>query len=97
VRILSALVFFQLQLELTNRPRGYLIVRRDRLHEEVKDLIDYLEPSEEEHIARKLVIQRASSCIRQVFENASVCVFGSFNTKLYLPSRFVAHPKFLRP
>ncbi|KAI8919016.1 hypothetical protein DFJ77DRAFT_452759 [Powellomyces hirtus] len=56
------------------------------LHEEINDYIAYLIPTEAEHAMRKLTVDRVTKVVQSVRPHAKVSVFGSFETKLYLPS-----------
>ncbi|KAI8819755.1 uncharacterized protein EV422DRAFT_598553 [Fimicolochytrium jonesii] len=56
------------------------------LHEEIDDYISYLIPTEAEHAMRRLTIDRITNVVHTVRPKADVRVFGSFETKLYLPS-----------
>ena len=59
-----------------------------RLHEEIDDYLKYVTPTEAEHALRKLTVDRIRQVAIDLWPNATVHVFGSFDTKLYLPSRF---------
>ncbi|KAJ3028041.1 hypothetical protein HDV00_010695, partial [Rhizophlyctis rosea] len=56
------------------------------LHEEIDDYVSYMSPSDAEHKMRLLTVSRLRTVVRSVFPNAEMSVFGSFDTKLYLPS-----------
>ncbi len=56
------------------------------MHREVKDLVDYLSPTEKEHSLRQFVVARIRRCVEDYWDDASLEVFGSFDTKLYLPN-----------
>ncbi|KAG0332704.1 hypothetical protein BG004_001134 [Podila humilis] len=56
------------------------------LTQEVKDFVDYISPTPEEHKVREYVHQRVQETIAKIWSDAQVIVFGSFNTRLYLPS-----------
>lgn len=56
------------------------------LNQEVLDFIEYIAPRPEEHAMRQIVVERVSSAVRSVWPNARVEVFGSFDTRMYLPS-----------
>ncbi|KAJ3017418.1 hypothetical protein HKX48_003554 [Thoreauomyces humboldtii] len=56
------------------------------LNEEIEDYIGYLVPTEAEHFMRQMTVDRIRETVLSVFPRAKVTVFGSFETKLYLPS-----------
>lgn len=57
------------------------------LHEEILDFVAYLSPTDEEHSVRVHVVESIRNVVKDVFGgDADVHVFGSFSTKLYLPS-----------
>lgn len=56
------------------------------LNAEVKDFIEYIQPRPNEHAMRQIVVERVTTAVRSVWPNATVEVFGSFDTKMYLPS-----------
>ncbi|KAG0320526.1 hypothetical protein BGZ99_004440 [Dissophora globulifera] len=56
------------------------------LTQELKDFVEYISPTREEHQIRRYVVRRISECINELWSDAEVVVFGSFHTKLYLPS-----------
>lgn len=53
---------------------------------EMRDLVEYLSPTEEEHIMRRFAVHRIRQCTQRLFPSSSLEVFGSFETKLYLPT-----------
>lgn len=55
-------------------------------NEEVEDYVKYISPTEAEHEMRVLTVERLRMVVKKIFPNASVSVFGSFETKLYLPT-----------
>lgn len=57
-----------------------------RLHYEILELVDYLNPTDIEHLLRSFVIKRVELAIKKWFPNAEIVPFGSFNTGLYLPT-----------
>jgi DNA polymerase sigma len=59
------------------------------LDDEIEDYLKFMEPSEEEHGLRLLTIARLRCVLQKEFPNSKLLPFGSFETKLYLPSRFV--------
>lgn len=62
-----------------------------KLHEEICDFVDFISPTREEHLARSQVVLRVKDVIDAMFNKkgkkvAKVHVFGSYETRLYLPS-----------
>ncbi|XP_067929695.1 terminal nucleotidyltransferase 4B-like [Watersipora subatra] len=57
-----------------------------RLHEEIKDFYDYMDPTDAEKHMRKQVVNRIQEVIQSLWPQAKVDVFGSFETGLYLPT-----------
>ena len=58
-----------------------------RLHQEICDLATWLSPTVEEHQMRVCVVDRIEAVITELWPHASVQIFGSFRTGLYLPTR----------
>ncbi|KAF9110280.1 hypothetical protein BGX27_006577 [Mortierella sp. AM989] len=56
------------------------------LTQELKDFVEYISPTREEHQIRKYVARRIEQMVKLVWRDAEVIVFGSFETKLYLPT-----------
>ncbi|KAF9923630.1 hypothetical protein FBU30_006353 [Linnemannia zychae] len=56
------------------------------LTQELKDFVDFLSPTREEHQVRKYVIQHIAKTVSELWPDAEVHVFGSYDTQLYLPS-----------
>ena len=56
------------------------------LHEEILDFYRYISPRPCEDVMRKEVVERVTSIIKNKWPEATVEVFGSFNTGLYLPT-----------
>lgn len=56
------------------------------LQKELGDFVHYISPSPAEHNMRKFVIKRIEEVIHNVWPDAKLEIFGSFNTHLYLPS-----------
>ncbi|KAJ3050127.1 hypothetical protein HK097_008903 [Rhizophlyctis rosea] len=56
------------------------------LHEEINDYVAWMSPSEAEHKLRILTIARLRNVVRKIWPAAEMSVFGSFETRLYLPS-----------
>lgn len=57
----------------------------DWLTKEIKDFVSYLSPSEAEIRARNNVIQRMQTLVQSMWADATVNVFGSYATDMYLP------------
>jgi DNA polymerase sigma len=57
-----------------------------RLNQEIFDFVEYMKPTLAEHSMRELVIARIQTVIKRTLPSASVEIFGSYRTKLYLPS-----------
>lgn len=58
----------------------------ERLNMEMNDLVEYLSPTEEEHTMRRFAVHRIRQCAQLIYPSCSVEVFGSFETRLYLPT-----------
>lgn len=58
----------------------------EMLQKEVQAFVDYISPTPEEHEVRGMIIECISRAIRSVWSDARVLPFGSYETKLYLPS-----------
>merc|ERR1712071_701178 len=56
------------------------------LHEEIEDFFQYMSPTPEEHQVRVDVVRRIKDVIMKIRPHASVHIFGSFHTGLYLPT-----------
>jgi len=56
------------------------------LHEEILDFYRYISPRPCEDVMRKEVVERVTGIIKNKWPEATVEVFGSFNTGLYLPT-----------
>ncbi|KAI9234740.1 MAG: hypothetical protein BYD32DRAFT_371754 [Podila humilis] len=56
------------------------------LTQELKDFVDFISPSREEHKIRQYVHRRIQRSVERLWSDAQVVVFGSFETRLYLPS-----------
>ena len=56
------------------------------LHEEILDFCKYISPRPSEEMMRNEVVQRVRGVIQNKWPEATVEVFGSFNTGLYLPT-----------
>ena len=62
-----------------------------RLNEEIHEFAKFISPTQQEHYARRGVVARVSELVDKTFNKdgnvvAKVHVFGSFETRLYLPS-----------
>jgi len=57
-----------------------------RLHNEIIELTNYLEPKEDEYKRREIAIQELIRIIKVEMPNVEIKPFGSFSTKLYLPN-----------
>lgn len=60
-----------------------------RLNEEVNAFVRYVSPLPEEHEIRELMVEWIRRTVTQEFPDAEVVPFGSFATKLYLPTGLV--------
>ena len=58
------------------------------LHEEIEDFFSYMSPTQEEHLMRVGVYTSIRDVILKLWDSAEVCIFGSFETGLYLPTRY---------
>lgn len=56
------------------------------LHRELLDFIGFVEPTEQEHKVRTVIVSRVRQVVQKKWPTASLHVFGSFDTKLYLPT-----------
>ena len=56
------------------------------LHQEINDFYDFIKPIEEEEFMRNRVVSRIEEIVLRLWPNAKVEIFGSFATKLYLPT-----------
>lgn len=56
------------------------------LHEEITDFYEFMKPLEEEEFMRNRVVSRIEAVVERLWPNAKVEIFGSFATKLYLPT-----------
>ncbi|KAK9454045.1 hypothetical protein V1511DRAFT_461037 [Dipodascopsis uninucleata] len=55
------------------------------LTQEIRDFVSYMSPSEEDVTSRAETVTRINKVVRSLWPDASVCVFGSYATNLYLP------------
>jgi non-canonical poly(A) RNA polymerase PAPD5/7 len=63
----------------------FMSVRLYRLHFEILQFYQFMIPTEEEHAVRQQVINRITNVINQYLPTASVDIYGSYKTGLYLP------------
>jgi len=56
------------------------------LHMEILDFVEYIAPLPEERNMRRDVVSRLTGVIKELWPRAKVDVFGSYRTKLYLPT-----------
>ncbi|KAF9303213.1 hypothetical protein BGZ74_004184 [Mortierella antarctica] len=54
--------------------------------QELKDFVQYISPTREEHQVRRYVFRVVQDLVKSIWHNAEVRVFGSFDTQLYLPT-----------
>ncbi|XP_030511929.1 terminal nucleotidyltransferase 4B [Rhodamnia argentea] len=57
-----------------------------QLHKEIVDFCDFLSPTPEEEASRNEAVKSVFGVIKYIWPNCSVEVFGSFRTRLYLPT-----------
>ncbi|KZS90028.1 Nucleotidyltransferase [Sistotremastrum niveocremeum HHB9708] len=58
----------------------------DLLHREALAFTNWISPTPEEHEIRSLVVQQIERVVKRAFPDATLLPFGSFQTKLYLPT-----------
>ncbi|KAH7929632.1 hypothetical protein BV22DRAFT_1056505 [Leucogyrophana mollusca] len=58
----------------------------EMLHQEVKAFVNYMSPTSVEDEIRSLIVDLVSKAVQTAFPDARVSPFGSYATKLYLPS-----------
>ena len=63
------------------------ILFNHRLHQEIDDFYQWIMPTPEEHYMRLDVVHRIEECIQKIWPAATLHIFGSFRTGLYLPTR----------
>jgi len=56
------------------------------LHQEILDFFEYMKPIPEEEFMRDRVVQRIEAVVSRLWPESKVEIFGSFATKLYLPT-----------
>jgi non-canonical poly(A) RNA polymerase PAPD5/7 len=69
-----------------DNPHSYPTDALDLLDQEIRDYLRYAEPSTIEQKLRVMVLKRLETSVKRVFPKASMHLFGSFKTRLYLPS-----------
>jgi non-canonical poly(A) RNA polymerase PAPD5/7 len=74
-------------LGLTREPHE--LIPLHRMHKEVEAFLRYISPTYAEDEVRGLVVELIAKAVTQEFPDAKVHPFGSFETKLYLPSGYV--------
>ncbi|KAK3804618.1 MAG: hypothetical protein J3Q66DRAFT_362080 [Benniella sp.] len=57
-----------------------------KMASELWDFVDYISPTKEEHQIREYVVRLVRKTVKDLWSNADVVVFGSFDTMLYLPT-----------
>jgi len=57
-----------------------------RLHKEVEAFVEYVSPTKAEDEVRALIVNLITRAVARNFPDAKILPFGSFETKLYLPS-----------
>ncbi|KAI9357241.1 hypothetical protein DFJ73DRAFT_820944 [Zopfochytrium polystomum] len=67
-------------------PSNYSTDLAQMFNQEVEDYVRYISPTQEEHEMRMLTIERMRVTVLSLYPRAEVMVFGSFETKLYLPT-----------
>lgn len=56
------------------------------LQKEVEAFVEYVSPTKAEDEVRELIVNLVTKAVVRNFPDAKVLPFGSFETKLYLPS-----------
>ncbi|KAK3804558.1 MAG: hypothetical protein J3Q66DRAFT_362372 [Benniella sp.] len=64
-----------------------------KMASELWDFVDYISPTKEEHQIREYVVRLVRKTVKDLWSNADVVVFGSFDTMLYLPTSFTVISK----
>ncbi len=57
-----------------------------RLHNEIVEFYQYIRPNEEDHAARLAAFEKIKAILESAIPESSLSPFGSFVTKMYLPS-----------
>ncbi|XP_043220575.1 terminal nucleotidyltransferase 4B-like [Amphibalanus amphitrite] len=81
-------------LSESETPPGRPWIRPDRrysrgvvgLHEEIEDFFQHISPTVDEHHMRTTVFENIKNVIHDLWKEARVFIFGSFETGLYLPT-----------
>jgi len=60
-----------------------------RLHREVESFVHWVSPTPVEDEVRGLIIDHIAVAVKTSFRDAQVFPFGSYQTKLYLPTGYV--------
>lgn len=60
------------------------------LNQEIHDYVSYMKPTQIEKFMREFVVDQIRVVVQMVYPDATVHVFGSLETNLYLPSRFLS-------
>lgn len=68
------------------KPSLYSANAIERLHQEIVDFAEYLQPTQAEQMARDSVIHRITRVVEGKWPSAKVLCFGSFESRLFLPS-----------
>lgn len=58
----------------------------EAFNKEVLDFYDYIKPTKTEHAVRSFVVTQVEKIVNKIYPSSKVVVFGSYNTKLYLPT-----------
>ncbi|KAG5460023.1 MAG: hypothetical protein BJ554DRAFT_7980 [Olpidium bornovanus] len=66
--------------------KDYPLAPHLALNREIHEFLRYISPTPVEHKMRAFVVARISRAIKRIYPDAFVSVFGSYNTKLYLPT-----------
>ncbi|KAG0054637.1 hypothetical protein BGZ83_010765 [Gryganskiella cystojenkinii] len=56
------------------------------LTQELKDFVDFIGPTREEHQVREYAFRRIKEAVQSLWPDSTLEIFGSFTTRLYLPS-----------
>lgn len=56
------------------------------MNRDVEAFVHYISPTPEEDEVRSLIVAQISRTVRERFPDAQVLPFGSYETKLYLPT-----------
>ena len=56
------------------------------LNQEIDDYLDFVTPTDKEHTLRLIALKRLEEVLLSTFPNCQMRTFGSFETRLYLPS-----------